>query len=56
MQWLFVVLAAAIGYLLGSIPVGLWVTRMYGVDIRTVHRRGYLMHVVNPGPAAPFAP
>ena len=36
MQWLFVVLAAAIGYLLGSIPVGLWVTRMYGVDIRTV--------------------
>lgn len=36
MEWLFVVLAAAIGYLLGSIPVGLWVTRMYGVDIRTV--------------------
>jgi glycerol-3-phosphate acyltransferase PlsY len=36
MEWFFVVLAAAIGYLFGSIPVGLWVTRMYGVDIRTV--------------------
>jgi glycerol-3-phosphate acyltransferase PlsY len=28
--------AAVIGYLLGSIPVGLWVCRLYGVDIRTV--------------------
>ena len=29
-------MAALIGYLLGSIPVGLWVCRLYGVDIRTV--------------------
>jgi glycerol-3-phosphate acyltransferase PlsY len=36
MIWLFVPLAAVIGYVLGSIPVGLWVCRMYGVDIRTV--------------------
>jgi hypothetical protein len=36
MIWAFVPLAALIGYLLGSIPVGLWVCRMYGVDIRTV--------------------
>ncbi len=34
--WLFVLLAAVLGYLFGSIPFGLWVTRMYGVDIRTV--------------------
>ena len=27
---------ALLGYLLGSIPVGLYVCRMYGVDIRTV--------------------
>lgn len=36
MIWLAVPLAALIGYVLGSIPVGLWVTRMYGVDIRKV--------------------
>jgi glycerol-3-phosphate acyltransferase PlsY len=36
MIWLFVPVAALIGYVLGSIPVGLWVCRMYGVDIRTV--------------------
>jgi glycerol-3-phosphate acyltransferase PlsY len=36
MIWAFVPLAALIGYLFGSIPVGLWVCRMYGVDIRTV--------------------
>lgn len=36
MMWAFVALAALIGYVLGSIPVGLWVCRMYGVDIRTV--------------------
>lgn len=36
MIWAFVPLAALIGYLLGSIPVGLWVCRLYGVDIRTV--------------------
>lgn len=36
MIWLFVPIAAVIGYVLGSIPVGLWVCRLYGVDIRTV--------------------
>lgn len=36
MEWILVLLAALVGYLLGSIPVGLWVTRLYGVDIRTV--------------------
>lgn len=35
-SWLFVPLGAIIGYLLGSIPVGLWVCRLYGVDIRTI--------------------
>ncbi len=34
--WLTVPIAALLGYLLGSIPVGLWVCRLYGVDIRTV--------------------
>ncbi len=34
--WLTVPFAALLGYLLGSIPVGLWVCRLYGVDIRTV--------------------
>ena len=36
MIWGFAAVAALIGYLLGSIPVGLWVCRMYGVDIRKV--------------------
>ncbi len=36
MIWLLVPLGAMIGYLLGSIPVGLWVCRLYGIDIRTV--------------------
>ena len=36
MMWLFALVAALLGYVLGSIPVGLWVCRMYGVDIRTV--------------------
>ena len=36
MIWLTVLLSALAGYLLGSIPVGLWVCRLYGVDIRTV--------------------
>ena len=36
MMWLFALAAALIGYVLGSIPVGLWVCRLYGVDIRTV--------------------
>jgi glycerol-3-phosphate acyltransferase PlsY len=36
MMWAFAAVGALIGYLLGSIPVGLWVCRMYGVDIRTV--------------------
>jgi len=35
-MWMTVPIAALLGYLLGSIPVGLWVTRLYGVDIRTV--------------------
>ncbi|HXF62792.1 MAG TPA: glycerol-3-phosphate acyltransferase, partial [Caldilineaceae bacterium] len=30
------VVGAGLGYLLGSVPVGLWVCRLYGVDIRTV--------------------
>lgn len=36
MIWAFAIVGALIGYLLGSVPVGLWVCRMYGVDIRTV--------------------
>ncbi len=36
MDWLFVMGAAVVGYVLGSIPVGLWVCALYGVDIRTV--------------------
>lgn len=37
MQSLLIVVAAAgIGYLLGAIPVGLLVCRLFGVDIRTV--------------------
>ncbi|GIV77102.1 glycerol-3-phosphate acyltransferase [Litorilinea aerophila] len=36
MIWLFAPAAALIGYLLGSIPVGLLVCRLYGVDIRQV--------------------
>lgn len=36
MMWAFAVVGALIGYVLGSIPVGLWVCRLYGVDIRTV--------------------
>ncbi len=36
MMWLMVPLGALLGYLFGSIPVGLWVCRIYGVDIRTV--------------------
>jgi glycerol-3-phosphate acyltransferase PlsY len=36
MMWLMVLVGALIGYVLGSIPVGLWVCRLYGVDIRTV--------------------
>lgn len=35
-MWWFPVLAAALGYLLGSVPVGVVVTRLFGVDIRTV--------------------
>lgn len=34
--WLFPVLAAVIGYLLGSFPVGVVVCRIFGVDIRSV--------------------
>jgi glycerol-3-phosphate acyltransferase PlsY len=36
MVWSMAVVGAVIGYLLGSIPVGLWVCRLFGVDIRTV--------------------
>jgi len=36
MDWILIPIGAIIGYLLGSIPTGLWVTRLYGVDIRTV--------------------
>lgn len=36
MLWLMALIGAILGYLLGSIPVGLWVCRLYGVDIRTV--------------------
>lgn len=36
MDWILVPIGALVGYLFGSIPVGLWVTRMYGVDIRKV--------------------
>jgi glycerol-3-phosphate acyltransferase PlsY len=36
MVWLFPALAILIGYLLGAVPVGLLVCRLYGVDIRTV--------------------
>jgi glycerol-3-phosphate acyltransferase PlsY len=36
MDALLVVIGAVIGYVLGSIPVGLWVCKLYGVDIRTV--------------------
>ena len=34
--WILVPVAAAIGYVLGAVPVGLWVCRLYGVDIRSV--------------------
>lgn len=36
MLWLLPILATIIGYLLGAVPVGLLVCRLYGVDIRTV--------------------
>jgi glycerol-3-phosphate acyltransferase PlsY len=36
MLWIMAPIGAILGYLLGSIPVGLWVCRLYGVDIRTV--------------------
>lgn len=36
MIWSLPVLGIIIGYLLGSVPVGLWVCRLYGVDIRTI--------------------
>ncbi len=35
-MWLFPVAAAVLGYLLGSVPVGVWVCRLFGVDIRSV--------------------
>ncbi len=36
MIWSLPGLGTIIGYLLGSVPVGLWVCRLYGVDIRTI--------------------
>src|SRR5690606_8696624 len=36
MIWLMALIGAIIGYGLGSIPVGLWVCRLFGVDIRQV--------------------
>lgn len=36
MIWSLPVLGTVLGYLLGSVPVGLWVCRLYGVDIRTI--------------------
>jgi acyl phosphate:glycerol-3-phosphate acyltransferase len=36
MMWLAAVVAGLFGYLLGSIPVGVWVCNLYGVDIRQV--------------------
>jgi glycerol-3-phosphate acyltransferase PlsY len=35
-MWLFPIFAAVLGYLLGSIPVGVIVCRVFGVDIRSV--------------------
>jgi glycerol-3-phosphate acyltransferase PlsY len=36
MLWIMPIVGIILGYLLGSIPVGLWVCQLYGVDIRTV--------------------
>jgi glycerol-3-phosphate acyltransferase PlsY len=36
MIWLLPALGAIIGYLLGAVPVGVLVCRLYGIDIRTV--------------------
>src|SRR5690606_32991825 len=36
MIWLMALFGAILGYLLGSIPVGLWVCGLFGVDIRQV--------------------
>lgn len=35
-MWLIVVAAALFGYLLGAVPVGVLVCRLFGVDLRTV--------------------
>ncbi len=36
MIWLLIPLAIIVGYLLGALPVGLLICRIYGVDVRTV--------------------
>jgi len=35
-MWYILPVAALLGYLLGSIPMGIWICRLYGVDIRQV--------------------
>jgi glycerol-3-phosphate acyltransferase PlsY len=36
MIWILIPVAIVIGYLLGALPIGLLVCRLYGVDVRTV--------------------
>lgn len=36
MIWVAAILAGLFGYLLGSIPVGVWVCNLFGVDIRSI--------------------
>ena len=36
MAWLLIAAGALLGYLLGSVPIGVLATAIYGVDIRTV--------------------
>ena len=36
MDWILIIAGALLGYLLGSVPVGVLATAVYGVDIRQV--------------------
>jgi len=36
MIWSLPIIGLVLGYLLGSVPVGVWVCRLYGVDIRSI--------------------